>query len=487
MARDASGNFSLVAGNPVQSGEIIASTWANNTLNDVATALTDSLDRNGRGGMLAPFRFADGTNLLPGAAWVNETTTGFYRFDGGDLRITVLTQDVQRWQSTGSQLWNIGLSQWDDILTAGGTTTQVPVNIGTAEGQTLYWDATTDSEWKPTGLLTTDVANNRVAVGLATGLQATFTALQSSSLRAWTADASTVALLERSADARLTIAGGNINAGIITFGDTDAEYAGQLVYDHNDDSMAMYVAAAADPAMLIDAVGNVGIGTDSPLHQVSLEGGSIFTKWQVAGSTGSPNTPDEILTYGIDGNAATYSSIKGFNEFASNLKTGLAVYTSDGATSIERMRIDSAGNVGIGTDIPVVELDVVGSVLTQGVGGGFVYGRESTLGTTAGSALLGLYGQGTTPTAGNFNSTYILQTAEATWTDTSTPSKIAFGTTAVGSTSATERMRIDSSGIVSGTWSNHTAGNASAKMMKLTQAQYDALTPDADTMYFIVG
>ena len=48
-------------------------------------------------------------------------------------------------------------------------------------------------------------------------------------------------------------------------------------------------------------------------------------------------------------------------------------------------------------------------------------------------------------------------------------------------------ISIDSAGIVSGTWSDHTAGNSSAKMKKLTQAQYDALTPDANTMYFIVG
>ena len=89
MPRDSAGNFTLVPGNPVQSGTVVSSTWANSTLDDVSVALTDSLDRYGRGGMLAPFKFSDGTNLLPGAAWVNEPTTGFYRFDGGDLRAAV--------------------------------------------------------------------------------------------------------------------------------------------------------------------------------------------------------------------------------------------------------------------------------------------------------------------------------------------------------------------------------------------------------------
>ena len=118
MPRDSAGNYSLVSGNPVESGEIIASTWANTTLSDVSDALTNSLDRQGRGGMLAPFRFTDGSNLLPGASWSNETTTGLYRFDGGDLRMSILTQDIMRWRNTGVQVWNLAEGQWDDISTA---------------------------------------------------------------------------------------------------------------------------------------------------------------------------------------------------------------------------------------------------------------------------------------------------------------------------------------------------------------------------------
>jgi hypothetical protein len=152
MPRDSSGNYSLVAGNPVQSGEVISSGWANNTLDDVAVALSDSLDRNGRGGMLAPFRFADGSNLLPGAAWTNETTTGFYRFDGGDLRLAVLTQDVMRWQTTGVQIWDDTAMQWRNVITDTGDGTQVPVNVGTADGQTLRWEDST-STWEATSAL----------------------------------------------------------------------------------------------------------------------------------------------------------------------------------------------------------------------------------------------------------------------------------------------------------------------------------------------
>jgi hypothetical protein len=48
MARDGSGNYSLPAGNPVGSGSVIQSSWANQTLNDIAAALTASLSKDGQ-------------------------------------------------------------------------------------------------------------------------------------------------------------------------------------------------------------------------------------------------------------------------------------------------------------------------------------------------------------------------------------------------------------------------------------------------------
>lgn len=48
MARDGSGNYSLPAGNPVTTGTTISSTVHNNTLSDIATALTASLAKDGQ-------------------------------------------------------------------------------------------------------------------------------------------------------------------------------------------------------------------------------------------------------------------------------------------------------------------------------------------------------------------------------------------------------------------------------------------------------
>ena len=88
MPRDANGNYTLPAGNPVVTQTLITSVWANSTMNDVAAALTDSLDRTGKGGATAAMRFADGTDSAPGITFNNDVSLGFYRDSGsGQMRI----------------------------------------------------------------------------------------------------------------------------------------------------------------------------------------------------------------------------------------------------------------------------------------------------------------------------------------------------------------------------------------------------------------
>ena len=60
MSRNGSGVYSLVAGNPVVTGTAISSTWANNTLTDIASALTGSLAADGQTSLTGNLNF--GTN-----------------------------------------------------------------------------------------------------------------------------------------------------------------------------------------------------------------------------------------------------------------------------------------------------------------------------------------------------------------------------------------------------------------------------------------
>jgi hypothetical protein len=48
MSRNGSGVYTLPAGNPVVSGTVIATSWANNTMNDLAAAMTNSVAADGQ-------------------------------------------------------------------------------------------------------------------------------------------------------------------------------------------------------------------------------------------------------------------------------------------------------------------------------------------------------------------------------------------------------------------------------------------------------
>lgn len=102
MPRNGSGTYTLPAGNPVESGTLIEATWANDTLSDMANEITDSLSRSGEGGMLAPFRLADGTLGSPGIAWLNETSTGFYRAGTNEMWAAVGGTQIQQFTINGT-------------------------------------------------------------------------------------------------------------------------------------------------------------------------------------------------------------------------------------------------------------------------------------------------------------------------------------------------------------------------------------------------
>ena len=72
MSRNGSGTYSLPAGNPVVTNTTISSTWANNTLTDLATAMTGSIAADGQTTLTGNLQM--NSNKLTGLAV--GTTTG---------------------------------------------------------------------------------------------------------------------------------------------------------------------------------------------------------------------------------------------------------------------------------------------------------------------------------------------------------------------------------------------------------------------------
>jgi len=90
MSRNGSGVYSLPAGNPVVTNTTISSTWANSTMNDLASALTDSVAADGQTPMTGNLdlntnkivNLADPT-LAQDAVTVNFLQAGTYTIDCG--------------------------------------------------------------------------------------------------------------------------------------------------------------------------------------------------------------------------------------------------------------------------------------------------------------------------------------------------------------------------------------------------------------------
>lgn len=77
MPRDINGNYTLPSSvNPVVADTLIESTWANTTLNDVASSMTDSLARAGTGGMTGPLGLVDGSLVAPALSFTNDPNSG---------------------------------------------------------------------------------------------------------------------------------------------------------------------------------------------------------------------------------------------------------------------------------------------------------------------------------------------------------------------------------------------------------------------------
>lgn len=75
MSRNGSGIYNLPTGNPVVSGTTITSTWANNTLNDIASALTQSLAADGQTPVTGALNL-NSNNIINGAT-INAASANF--------------------------------------------------------------------------------------------------------------------------------------------------------------------------------------------------------------------------------------------------------------------------------------------------------------------------------------------------------------------------------------------------------------------------
>jgi hypothetical protein len=174
------------------------------------------------------------------------------------------------------------------------------------------------------------------------------------------------------------IAAGNNAASFIHFGDTDDDNVGALNYFHSSDSFTFVTASTQK--MVINSLGNVGIGTASPGGSATAYDGGLLHINQSAGSKGSQLRLTNTATGTGAGDGSFISAWTDNGLYITNQEAAGIHFSANGS---ERMRINSSGNVGIGTTSPVRALQVG----THGSGNGEMALASSTTGNC--SILMG--------------------------------------------------------------------------------------------------
>ena len=162
--------------------------------------------------------------------------------------------------------------------------------------------------------------------------------------------------------AEIEFTGGSASGPAISFtGDTNTG-----IYSPGADQVA--VATNGTGRVFVDASGNVGVGTSSPNSDLHILSGNPRVNLQ---SSGASSTADYFLLCRKADNTAYSVNVKATGE---SLTFGTGGNPGNSYVPSERLRITSAGLVGIGTSSPTLKLSVDGDTWF-GNGAGAEIGR----------------------------------------------------------------------------------------------------------------
>ena len=126
-------------------------------------------------------------------------------------------------------------------------------------------------------------------------------------------------------------------------------------------NIRFFTGPGPSEAMTIDSSGRMGLGSQSPnasLHIRTTSAGADPTHLLLQNSSSDSGTAASIYFVPNVVGTSRAAKITGINEDGGN-STALTLWTNpEGSNSVERMRIDGSGNMGLGTQSPSANLDI---------------------------------------------------------------------------------------------------------------------------------
>ena len=338
MAFNGSGVFVInSSGQPVVANTVISSTVFNALTADLATGLSTCITKDGQTTPTAnipmgTFKF---TNLGNGSAATDSATLGQVQASTTKL-VTVTGTDTITGTMTPA-LTAYASGQMFYFVAAGANTGAVTLNIDGLGARNV-------TRHGSVALVAGDILSGEVCVVVYDGTRfqllnpASYTNLNVTGVLSLAAGTALLPSLAFSGDP---------NTGL---------------WSPAADTLA--ASTGGSERLRVDSSGNVGIGTTNPSFysgRLTIDGGNL-----ALASAG------RSLFWNAGGSGVAAIQGVGTNE--------LAFQTSGSYT--ERMRLDSSGNLGIGTASPAQRLDVTGAVNSVQARFGNVAGRGLTIGTT---------------------------------------------------------------------------------------------------------
>ena len=356
MSYNGSGTFNINStGQPVVTGTAISSTVFNAFTADIGTGLSTALTKDGQTVATARIPFAAGINSSLVTDATNTTTGSIITAGGVGVAKALFVGTTANIAGTTTLAGVTATSITDSGLTSGRVTFASTAGL-LADAAALAWDGTSLSATKFAGALNGTVGATTPSTGAFT------TGTFSSTL---------------GVTGITTVAAGTelLPAIVSTTGTADTG----LWFPAAGDTIA--ASTSGVERLRIDSGGKVGIGLGASYNlPLSVVGDGNGQNIQLNGRTGDSLVQMFFRTFGGGNNLASISSeSNGSLYFGTGSQTAPTVPT-------ERMRILSTGEVGIGTNSPGVNLDVLGTSgvrIKYGAGLGLLISQASSGGSVA--------------------------------------------------------------------------------------------------------